>query len=124
MFYLQISEITPENLGPEYIPYDFVKAEVPRIEMDPDDTTFAEKVLISFPIILPQIASKHEPVILFNTITQKWRALEKWNPDYISKNTPILKGVQRHDDKTFNYFHETRPFTGNDWIIKKRYLIF
>ena len=53
-----------------------------------------------------------EPVILYNTVVDKWRARSLWNIDYLVNNVKEFNGVQKHVNKTFSYFHENRPMSG------------
>lgn len=85
--------------GPEYVDYPWVVAAVQRVEWDPR-LPFAEAV-----------AERGEPVILYHTVVDNWRARHLWNESYFVEHTPIFTGVQKHSSKTFSYFHADHPFS-------------
>eukprot|EP01114_Cavostelium_apophysatum_P021938 TRINITY_DN7793_c0_g1_i1.p1 TRINITY_DN7793_c0_g1~~TRINITY_DN7793_c0_g1_i1.p1 ORF type:complete len:469 (+),score=79.24 TRINITY_DN7793_c0_g1_i1:50-1456(+) len=87
------------NIGLEY---PFIVGEVKRIKVTPDEH------------FTNRIASLNEPVILTNTAVEKWPARKLWTPSYISRFIPQFNDVQQHENKTFLYYHATKPMAPFD----------
>jgi SNF2 family DNA or RNA helicase len=86
----------------EEVPYEynFIKGSVKRITLTPSNTHFAN-----------EIAAKGEPVIISNSVAEKWAALDVWTPSYFIAHIPSFSNIQKHHNKTFYYYHASKPMS-------------
>jgi len=78
--------------------YSFVHGSVKRVPWRSGVERFAS-----------QVAKEGLPVVLEGF--SDWDALALWNPEYFSQHFPILTNVQKHSNRTFYYFHSSKPMS-------------
>ena len=53
-----------------------------------------------------------QPVVLRNSVVEKWRARRLWSPKYLQSRIPRIDGVYRNDNRWFGpYYDSSKPLT-------------
>ena len=95
-YFMDCSDGTSSSSTPDFIKMKPVKS----IKSLPNEP-FAEKV-----------SDLKVPVVVKNSVTVTWSAYKKWNPSYLSKKIPSIKGVYENNNRWFGpYYDKSKPLT-------------